>query len=88
MVFNQYNLILSYLSLMSLMSFPGWQKVIIVAAVDCSQKHNTDLCRTYNIPSYPSMVVSTTLKKKRGVINIPNYPSMVVRIILEKGGGE
>lgn len=34
----------------------GWQRVISVGAVDCSKKHNIDLCRTYDVKGYPSLM--------------------------------
>ncbi|CAC5422405.1 QSOX [Mytilus coruscus] len=34
----------------------GWQKVISVGAVDCSQKENIPLCRDYDIQGYPAII--------------------------------
>ena len=33
----------------------------MVGAVDCSQKKNTDVCRQYEIESYPQMLVIIVL---------------------------
>ncbi|XP_076091169.1 sulfhydryl oxidase 1-like [Mytilus galloprovincialis] len=34
----------------------GWQKVISIGAVDCSQNNNIPLCRNYDIQGYPAII--------------------------------
>ncbi|VDI39827.1 Hypothetical predicted protein [Mytilus galloprovincialis] len=34
----------------------GWQKVISIGAVDCSQNDNIPLCRNYDIQGYPAII--------------------------------
>jgi hypothetical protein len=38
--------------------FIGWERVISVGTVDCSKKHNIELCRNYDVKGYPSLMVS------------------------------
>lgn len=34
----------------------GWKPILSLAALDCSDEHNVDLCRSYNVTTYPTLM--------------------------------